>query len=204
MSKLTVEDTSLVAVADAIRTKSGTTDALAFPDGFVDAIDNMQGENHLAKMVDDTITEVTAEMLDGCTKIRKCAFYYCHSITNIVIPEEVTTIEDNAFGNCTSLASVVLPSTLKTIKESAFAYCSSLTNIVIPERVVSIGNDAFNGCSILTNVEVKPTAPPSLGTNVFKKCSALTQIIVPVGKLATYQSATNWSAYADIMVEATE
>lgn len=42
MSKLTVEDTSLVAVADAIRTKGGTTDALVFPDGFVDAIGNIQ------------------------------------------------------------------------------------------------------------------------------------------------------------------
>lgn len=42
MSKLTVEDTSLVAVADAIRTKGGTTDTLIFPDGFVDAIGNIQ------------------------------------------------------------------------------------------------------------------------------------------------------------------
>ena len=42
MSKLTVEDTSLVAVADAIRTKGGTTNTLVFPDGFVDAIGNIQ------------------------------------------------------------------------------------------------------------------------------------------------------------------
>lgn len=42
MSKLTVEDTSLVSVADAIRTKGGTTDTLIFPDGFVDAIGNIQ------------------------------------------------------------------------------------------------------------------------------------------------------------------
>lgn len=42
MSKLTVEDTSLVSVANAIRTKGGTTDALVFPDGFVDAIGNIQ------------------------------------------------------------------------------------------------------------------------------------------------------------------
>ena len=33
-----VDDTSLASVADAIRSKGGTSDALVFPDGFVSAI----------------------------------------------------------------------------------------------------------------------------------------------------------------------
>ena len=65
MSKLTVEDTSLVSVANAIRTKGGTTGALTFPDGFVDAIGNIQSGDGGAfvSLVDRSITKVTADML---------------------------------------------------------------------------------------------------------------------------------------------
>lgn len=35
-------DTDLKAVADAIRTKAGSTAALAFPDGFVSAVNGIQ------------------------------------------------------------------------------------------------------------------------------------------------------------------
>lgn len=42
MTKMLVEDSSLTAVADAIRTKGETTDQLTFPDGFVSAIDGIQ------------------------------------------------------------------------------------------------------------------------------------------------------------------
>ena len=42
MAKYMVEDTSLTAVADAIRTKGDTSDAMAFPAGFVAAIEAIE------------------------------------------------------------------------------------------------------------------------------------------------------------------
>lgn len=39
MAKMMVEDTSLTAVADAIRAKTGASEALEFPNGFIDAIE---------------------------------------------------------------------------------------------------------------------------------------------------------------------
>lgn len=42
MSKYTVDDTSLTVVAGAIRDKGGTSSPLAFPQGFVDAIGDIQ------------------------------------------------------------------------------------------------------------------------------------------------------------------
>ena len=178
MSKLTVEDTSLVTVADAIRAKSKTTDPMTFPEGFVSAVGGIS-DNVLPGVVDGSITEITSEMLAGCTKIRRYAFYEYSSLTSIVIPSGVTSINNSTFYNC-----------------------SSLTSIVIPDGVTSIGGNAFSRCSKLATVELKPTTPPTLNGTIFKNCTALTQIIVPAGTLSAYQSATNWSAYADIMVEA--
>ena len=42
MAERIVQEESLVAVADAIRAKGGTTDALSFPTGFADAIEAIQ------------------------------------------------------------------------------------------------------------------------------------------------------------------
>lgn len=42
MAVYRVQDTSLTAVADAIRAKAGTSDALTFPDGFVEAVGGIQ------------------------------------------------------------------------------------------------------------------------------------------------------------------
>ena len=44
MSYRKVNDNSLASVADAIRSKGSTSDALVFPDGFVSAISAIQTE----------------------------------------------------------------------------------------------------------------------------------------------------------------
>lgn len=43
MAKYIVQDTSLAAVADAIRAKAGGTEKLVFPAGFVEAVENITG-----------------------------------------------------------------------------------------------------------------------------------------------------------------
>ena len=67
-------DTDLTAVADAIRTKGGTSASLAFPNGFVDAIDAIEtggGGSDLASLeiyVADFLTDpptVTDGAFDG-------------------------------------------------------------------------------------------------------------------------------------------
>ena len=56
-----VNDTSLASVADAIRAKGGTSDALVFPDGFVSAISAIQtgnGGGALLVKVDGTTLKI--------------------------------------------------------------------------------------------------------------------------------------------------
>ena len=157
MAKRIVEESSLVSVANAIRTKGGTTGSFVFPDGFVTAIGNIQsGTNYLPGLVDGSITKVTADMLEGCKMIR-----------------------GHAFNGCVKLTSVVIPSSVHTISTRAFEYCTKLAT-----------------------VEIKRTKPPTFVSDAFFSCRALTKIIVPAGTLSAYQSATDWSKYADIMVEA--
>lgn len=54
MADYKVSDTNLTAVADAIRTKGGTSASLSFPDGFVTAIGNISGGG--STLITKTIT----------------------------------------------------------------------------------------------------------------------------------------------------
>ena len=74
------------------------------------------------------------------------AFYHC-SLTNIELPNSITTIGDFAFSYCRGLTSIDLPTSLTTIEFMAFSGCIGLTSIKIPKSVTEIGNYAFSNCS---------------------------------------------------------
>ena len=80
------------------------------------------------------------------------------NLTNVTIPDGVTSIGDYAFSSCSGLASVTIPDGVTGIGDFAFSGCSGLTDVTIPDSVTTIGDYAFNGCSGLTNV----TFPSSL------------------------------------------
>ena len=56
-------------------------------------------------------------------------------IAEIVIPDQVNSIQYSAFAECRSLQKVTLPSKLTTISKRVFQNDTSLTNIVIPDTV---------------------------------------------------------------------
>lgn len=108
------------------------------------------GGNKLPDVLNKTITNLTAQDLEG-----------------------VTQIPGYAFQRCIDLTSVEFPSILQTIGEYAFYYCSRLTTMTI-----------------------LATTPPTLtSTNAIS--TATTKIYIPAGTLSVYQSATNWSNFAD-------
>ncbi len=76
------------------------------------------------------------------TKLGATLFYEL-PLTEIVIPEGITTICSGAFWHCKTLAKVTLPSTLVTIEGFAFNDCQALAEIDIPKSVTYIGNSAF-------------------------------------------------------------
>lgn len=86
-------------------------------------------------------------------------------ITELTLPEYLTTIGDNAFYNLTALEKVTLPDGLTTIGANAFELCSALTTINLAKVEVA-GEAAFKGCSSLTTVDV--SALTELEASVFE------------------------------------
>ena len=54
------------------------------------------------------------------------------------------------FGYCSSLTNIIIPDSVTSIGAFAFVSCDSLTNIIIPDSVTSIGDAAFECCTNLT------------------------------------------------------
>ena len=67
------------------------------------------------------------------------------------------------------MTQIAIPEGVTSIGDCAFVYCSSLKEITIPEGVTSIGNGAFSYCTGLTEVYMKEGL--SLGTDSFLNVS---------------------------------
>ena len=117
---------------------------------------------------------------DSVTSIGGAAFSGCSGLTSVTIPDSVTSIGGSAFSGCSGLTSVTIPDSVTSIGDYAFRYCSGLTSVTIPDSVTSIGGWAFSGCSSLASVTI-PNSVTSFGLwdTAFSDCNNVKNATVP-------------------------
>ena len=96
------------------------------------------------------------------------------------------------FYECTSLTNVTIPDSVTSIAENAFIKCRSLVSLTIPANVTSIGNAAINEVSSLQEIHFKSTTPPTLASANAVSPPTTCKIYVPAGTLSAYTSAANY------------
>ena len=122
------------------------------------------------------------------------AFYNCTHLTSIATTNNVTTIGKGAFYG-SGITSITISDGVLSIGNSVFANCSNLTNITIGSSVTEIGDSVFNDSNNLTSVYLKPSTPPSLGSNPFLGTHTDLQIYVPNEYRTNYRIAQDWNYY---------
>ena len=115
---------------------------------------------------------------NGTKLIANYAFSSCESLTDITIPDSVTSIGEGAFYYCTGLTSITIANSVKSIGESAFEYCTKLTDIKIPNSVTDIADKTFKECTALTKLTI-PNGVKSIGKYSFYGCSDLISVTIP-------------------------
>src|SRR5205823_1503297 len=95
----------------------------------------------------------TVTIPDSVTSIGVNAFYYCISLTNVVLGTNVTIINNFAF-SYTKLRNMIIPDRVATIGYAAFQYCTNLSSCIIGTRVGTIGAKAFQDCAALGGVTI--------------------------------------------------
>lgn len=117
-------------------------------------------------------------------------FNLCN-MTEVVLPDSLTTINSRAFKDCRSLAKINI-SNVNYIGEDAFANCEKLTDNVIEDiksPVAYLGSGAFQGCSALTKGIVPVITDASLTHTVpvklFSNCRNMVEVYFKDSALQT-------------------
>ena len=126
------------------------------------------------------LTEVNIP--DGVTSIGDYAFFGCVSLPTINIPYGVTSIGQGAFQGCIKLDGVIIPDSVTELGTGkyglgVFAGCMSLTSIVIPDSVTVL-KAGFYRCMNLNSVTLPDTLTEIKGFTFFN-CVKLERIEIP-------------------------
>lgn len=124
----------------------------------------------------EEVTEVAIP--ETVSTIEWCAFAGCTELTSVTIPNHVTKIDGFAFDGCSSLSTAEIPNSVKYLGRGAFAECENLKTVSLSENLDSIAYGTFYGCSSLTSIII-PDKVHSIGQQAFQLCRSLTNISIP-------------------------
>lgn len=102
------------------------------------------------------------------------------TIKTLVVSSGITHLGEDAFMDTVNLTEVSLPDSLTSIADSAFmqsddriGYVHGLTNIVIPDKVTTLGGSVFWGTAI-TSITI-PASVTAIGKYLCRDCLNLTE-----------------------------
>ena len=142
------------------------------------------------------ITELTIP--NSVTTIGDYTFSGCSSLTSVTIPNSVTTIGDYTFSDCSSLTSVTIPNSVTHIKEYAFRNCERLKSVTIGNSVKRIYDYAFRGCECLSDVYCLAENVTISGTKSFENFEYMT-LHVPASSIEEYKKYYPWGLFKKIV-----
>ncbi len=127
--------------------------------------------------IPDSVTSIGSSAFYGCTGLTKVninsieswckipfysansnPLYYAHNlylngekITDLVLPNSVTSIGSSTFSGCTDLTSITIPDSVKSIGSGAFHSCTGLKELTMPCSA-KISEYTFHNCANIERV----------------------------------------------------
>ncbi len=82
-------------------------------------------------------------------------FENCVGVAEVILHDNIKTIEDYAFSGCSALQSIIFSDSLEKIDSYAFQDCIALKEVQLPASLTNISGIAFMGCSALSTLTVQ-------------------------------------------------
>ena len=148
----------------------------------------------------DTVPTLPADYKGENYVINTDAFKGNTTITNIVIPNSVTSIGSYAFYNCTGLTNVVIGNGVTSIGDYTFYGCTGLISVTTGTGVKNIRSKAFAKCSNLTDVYCLATSVPVAKSDAFNESyPEYMTLHVPAEAIDSYKATAPWSSFGTIV-----
>ena len=149
------------------------------PAGFSVSLPNLvkfTGGNAAQAFANSTITNFSAPKLADIGSGQ--LFSACKRLTDVYLPDFISTISANTFIGCSSLTNLhpMVFTNLTTLGGSAFSGCSSLEGELVFPLIGSLPGAGFEGMTRLSSI-VAPNAIIG-GQYVFNDCSSLTNLVI--------------------------
>ena len=189
MSKVLCEKSDLIAIADSVRSKTGTTGRMKITEipQKIEAIEtggNINLQEKALTITSNGITTVTPDTsYDALSKV---------DVTVSVVGDggsptgpyiEYTSLNSSGRVFTAKFRGTIVP-------EYAFAYLSELTSVDMPDNVIAIGDNGFYRCPKLQLTSLPPGIT-SLGDFAFLNCYQLSLMALPSGLTSIGQYAFN-------------
>ena len=149
----------------------------------------------LAKIVNKSITEITANDLQGITALGDYIFCRCRNLSSVSLNQRVTYISTCTFSECTGLTSVRIPSSVTYMGSSVFEQCTALIRVYIDDLaawcnitfvdgnsnpLTPKGGDLYLNDEHITNLII-PSDVVTVKSNVFYHCLGLRSVTFSEG-----------------------
>jgi hypothetical protein len=136
---------------------------------------------------------------NNVTRINDYAFLGCSGITSVMIPESVNEIGIYAFKDCTGLTSVKIPNSVTKIGAYAFSGCNGLTSIIIGNRVKFIEGAAFEKCKELLEVYCYAPDVPYTQDPFNQSFIEYASLHIPESAMDNYKTTEPWSRFKEFV-----
>ena len=117
--------------------------------------------------------------------------YGCNTLTSLILPNSISSIEDETFKNCSKLSFVQIPDGVNTIGKNAFEWCQSLKALSIPRNITKIGENAFYKAYGVTDMYFNENTNPN---NLVWDCSGTDEYGGAVKTICHVKDKEEWES----------
>ena len=161
--------------------------------------------------IPNSVTSIGMYAFDGCENLNEVHINDIAAWCNIYLGGTLANplfFAKNLYINGKKVTELIIPNNVRSINNCAFQGCSGLTNLTIPNSVTTIGGSAFSGCTGLTSIISHIPADKLFipGYYAFYDIDKTNcTLYVPYSAKETYASTEGWNEFANIVeLEPTE
>lgn len=165
-------------------------------------------DNLISINIPNAVSSIGVNAFYGCTKLKEVNIGNLENYMHISRTKETENFGLSNYSlieNGLKITDLVIPEEMTTVGMYAFYGCTGLESITFHKDVTAISQNAFNGCTNVKKIICQGDTPSACGADALKGISRTEcTLYVPETSGSNYQDTTPWSEFTNIVGGGTE